>query len=129
MSKAGKNVSRFIERSSRDVFGRSGVRKGRKLKFAGFVEGASNAAVLGLKRFHVHLCIGGVPFDFNNDDLQEILESRWLASEWGYNEVDIQSLDDLAQKKKWIGYCAKNFNPSETERFLTNVRFEHNDRF
>ena len=114
-----RNVDWFIERLSRDVLGRRQVRKGHLLLYVGVIEGDR---VVDYNRMHVHLAIGGIPVGYSLGHIRQRISDRWQSSRWGYNDLQATNLDDDPQSR-WNRYMLKEFDPAQSERWITNVPY------
>lgn len=115
------NVARFVERLSRDIYGRPAVRAGKSLSYIGVIEGQERPLFEGGQRLHVHLALGEIPESVDFDKVFERADYRWARSNWGYRETDSQRLNSEGDRDRWIQYLLKRFDHNRTERLITNI--------
>jgi hypothetical protein len=123
LERATTNVAQFIERLSRDILGRSQVRKGRQLEYIGALEGDISSIRNGSKRLHVHLAISGVPELINSFDFEENAIKRWQNSNWGYDMTHVTELISDTDKYRWESYILKDINRNGIDHLVTNSPF------
>lgn len=119
-----KNVSFFIERLSRDIFGRKLVRHGKRIFYSGVIEGNQSSSRLGGTRLHVHLSLRGISKDVDVDTLFHFANERWSNSLWGYERIHLTKIDSSDDDKRWTNYMFKEVSRSNTERLISNISFE-----
>lgn len=123
LERANINVVQFMERLSRDVLGRSQVRKGNKLEYMGALEGSISASMNGRKRLHVHLAISGVPEFMHPINFEKMAIRRWQKSHWGYEKAYVTELENDPDKYRWASYSFKDIQLNGTDYLITNVPY------
>ena len=117
---AEQTVKQFIERSSRAVFKRSGVRQGQSLTYFGMIEGADNLTT-AIDRLHVHLGLFGFPEPLDTNLITDILTRKWQERTWAYTQVDVRPAHD---PQGWMDYTLKSLSLSTLDRVITNQSFQ-----
>lgn len=119
-----KNVHFFVERVSRDLLGRSAVRKGHKVGYYGVIEGGERPVRHGGQRFHVHLHFVDVPKHVSLNQFRASAVKRWITSKWGYHDCHIDEFCSLEEGPKWTNYMLKSITNDSTDRLITNKPFQ-----
>ncbi len=115
----GENVRWVSKYASRAVFSRRGERSGRRLLYAGAIEGGNDG-----KRLHVHLTIGGYQTVDEMTATMSAFASRWRRSRWGYENVDVRELRNVDDQQAWKQYSIKHVRMPTINRFITNVPYQ-----
>lgn len=115
-----KSTAFCLERVSRDLFGRSSVRTGARLTYAGALEGGGGQ---GDKRMHAHLIVGGLPPTATFQTVEQAIRYRWQTSRWGYDDIDVRWLASPDDVERWVKYFLKDITKETLDRWITNVPF------
>ncbi len=113
------NVRWVSKYATRAAFSRKGERSGRRLLYAGSIEGGNDG-----KRLHVHLTIGGYQTVDEMHATMSAFASRWCRSRWGYNNVHVRALRNFDDQQAWKQYSIKHVRMPTMHRFITNVPYQ-----
>ena len=115
-----KSTAFCLERVSRDLLGRSSVRTGARLTYAGALEGGASQ---GDKRMHAHLIVGGLPPTATLQAAEHAITRRWQASRWGYDDIEVRWLASREDVDRWVNYFLKDITKETLDHWITNVPF------
>ncbi len=109
---ASQNFRHFMNRLNRSAFGKAAQRFGKGLAVVPILEGTQD------KRLHYHALVE-CP-DHLNCCFQSLIVRHWLATDWGYHQIDCQHRADAG----WLNYITKFRDKSDfvSSIHLMNLR-------
>ena len=93
---ASSNYRHFMNVLNRKILGKAHTKYGNRLKAFSIFEGGND------KRLHIHAVIE-CPRPELRATFPTLIRDTWLATDWGYGQVDIQADSDNG----WINYISK----------------------
>jgi hypothetical protein len=93
---ASANMTHFLNRLNKVVFGSASVRYGKKVPVIPIIEGGNG------KRIHYHLVLD-CPRDDLHDRYPSLIDEIWQKTDWGYKKSDVTPKSDDG----WTKYISK----------------------
>jgi hypothetical protein len=113
---AKRNLRLFLNILNRRTFGKSGVRKGKKLNCVAIMEGNT--------RPHFHLCLEK-PGGFSDSDFIELIGLAWAKTRFGDCQFDAKPCYDV---NGWLDYITKYRTKSDYSDSIDWKNFHNADR-
>ena len=93
---ASGNMTHFLNRLNKAVYGNAAVRYGKRVAAIPVIEGGNE------KRLHYHLVLDCPRSDLH-DRYPELIADLWQKTEWGYKKIDVTPKSD----EGWTNYISK----------------------
>ena len=112
--RASQNLRHFLNVINYQCLGKKASRHGCRIPVFSVLEGTRE------KRLHFHLLMDW-PLGANANEIETMISSNWHKTQWGYNQIDVQTNADMG----WVDYITKM---KDKEDYSSSIDWENTSR-